>query len=274
MNDLCAVFFNADSYHLSSACYSPDYEANKKTIEKFLAEYSAQKPCEEILLSSSTLGTGVSVDGVKIEDYFRDDVCILKYCLARIEEIEAINRFSHTPSAFGCMLSFLAFLGQATHNSDRDEEAHFKEYCVKHLRRLRCVKTKRMASNGNLSPRTSFGADKNSWGEVLYRLVRCGLIHAMSSIGNRDPSQDEVEIRLTHSTLANSVVYEFFDSQNNARTTVLEPTWSAATLTISAFDLCDAIRDSILHIYADGTDLQHMHDYFTTHPPLMPVFEH
>lgn len=272
MNDLCAVFFNADSYHLSSACYSPDYEANKKTIEKFLAEYSAQRPCEEILLSSSTLGTSVSIDGVKIEDYFRDDVCILKYCLARIDEIEAINRFSHTPSAFGCMLSFLAFLGQAAHNSNRDDALHFKDYCVKHLRKLKCAKTQRMVSEGNLVSRMPCGADKDTWGEVLYCLVRCGLIHAMSSIGNRDPSQNEVEIRLTHSPLPNAAVYEFSDSQN-ALTTVLEPSWSAVTLTINAFDLCAAIRDSILHVYKEGTDIQHMRDYFTTHPPLMPVVE-
>ena len=42
---------------------------------------------------------------------------------------------------------------------------------------------------------------------------------------------------------------------------------------LNAFDLISAVRDSILHIYTDGSDVQYMRDYFKTHPPLMGVVE-
>ena len=109
-------------------------------------DYNNLQKDHNTILSASMLGAHVTVDGQSIESYFDDDVHILKYCLARIDEIEAINKFSHSPSAYGCILSFLAFLGQATHNATNYEEEHFKKYCEKHMLRLRCKRVERIES--------------------------------------------------------------------------------------------------------------------------------
>ena len=270
-----------------STFYNPDlriqgdylriYQASTtRSIEPFEKSYKDNNPqnADSTILSASILGTSVTVDGQSIESYFDDDVHILKYCLARIDEIAEINRYSYTPSAYGCILSFLAFLGQAVHNATDQEEEHFKEFCKKHLLRLRCKRTERTESGTFPEPRSKTIKDVNTWGEVLYKLVRCGLIHAMSSSGNRDPKQNEVEVRLTHNAcVGNGVdVFNLKDRSGNANS-VLEPSWKAVTITINAFDLIDAVRDSILHIYTEGSDVKNMRDYFTAHPPLMVVAE-
>ena len=106
------------------------------------------------------------------------------------------------------------------------------------------------------------------------RLVRCGLIHAFSSQGNRDPNQNEVEIRLTHSTIedGNAKVVDLVDS-NGVETSVLLSSHNAVTIAINAFDLISAVRDSVLHIYTEGSDVKNMREYFRTHPPLMAVVD-
>lgn len=275
-----------DCTSLSSSFYSPDLRiqgdylricqaSTIQSIESFVKNYKDGnlQDTDRAILSASMLGTSVTVDGQSIESYFDDDVRILKYCLARIDEIEAINRYSHTPSAYGCILSFLAFLGQATHNATNQDEIHFKEFCNNHVLRLRCKRIKRVESGSSPNQRTK-SKDVNTWGEVLYKLVRCGLIHSMSSQGNRDPQQNEVEIRLTHDELGEegAVVCEFKDQSGNV-SSVLDPSLNAVTITINAFDLISAVRDSILHIYTDGSDVQYMRDYFKAHPPLMSVVE-
>ena len=275
-----------DCTYLSSSFYNPDlrmqgdylriYQASTiQSIEAFVKNYKDGnlQDTDRTILSASMLGTSVTVGGQSIESYFDDDGRILQYCLARIDEIEAINRYSHTPSAYGGILRFLAFLGQATHNATNQDEVHFKEFCNKHVLRLRCKRIERVESGSSPNQRTRSN-DVNTWGEVLYKLVRCGLIHSMSSQGNRDPQQNEVEIRLTHGELGRDgvVVCDFKDQSGNI-ISVLDPSWSAVTIVINAFDLISAIRDSIPHIYADGSDVQNMRAYFKTHPPLMGVVE-
>ena len=255
------------------------FDAAPKAYSAFIRECRETIRQEEnkAILSASILGTSVTVDGQSIESYFDDDVRVLKYCLARIDEIEAINRYSHTPSAYGCILSFLAFLGQASHNATNRDEMHFREFCNKHLCRLRCHREEREESGSNPNLRSRNGnvdPGVNTWGEVLYKLVRCGLIHAMSSAGNREPLQNEIEIRLTHCHIQEDVgeTFDFIDIQQKPKP-ILDPSWKAATITINAFDLIDAVRDSILHIYTEGSDVQNMRAYFKAHPPLMAVVD-
>ena len=271
---LSCLFYNSDLRIQGD--YLRNYQASTiQSIESLVKIYKANNShnADSAILSASMLGTSVTVDGQAIESYFDDDVRVLKYCLARIDEIEAINRCSHTPSAYGCILSFLAFLGQATHNATNQDEMHFKEFCNKHVLRLRCKRLERVESGSSPSLRTRSN-DVNTWGEILYKLIRCGLVHSMSSQGNRDSQQNEVEVRLTHSELEGECVEvcDFKDQSGNI-SSVLDSSWSAVTITVNAFDLISAVRDSILHIYTDGSDSQNMREYFKSHPPLMGVVE-
>ena len=273
-----------DCTSLSCSFYNPDlqiqgdylriYQASTiQSIEPYVKRYKDNNPqnVDSAILSASMLGTSVTVDGQTIESYFDEDVHILKYCLARIDEIEAINRYSQTPSAYGCILSFLAFIGQATHNATNQDETHFKEFCNKHVLRLRCKRLERVESGSSPNLRTRSN-DVNTWGEILYKLIRCGLVHSMSSQGNRDSQQNEVEVRLTHGELkGDGVEVCDFKAQSGNASSVLDPSWRAVTITVNAFDLISAVRDSILHIYTDGSDSQNMREYFKSHPPLMGV---
>lgn len=250
----------------SECPYRPDsdYQSKIKTLNY---EYHVTGNGNPPNLSASTGWTCVTGDGQTIESYFDDPVHIIKYCFARIYEIEKINQYSHTPSAYVCILTFLSFLAQAMHNATRDEEAHFKAYCNKHLRHLRCRRSERSVDT-LVQPST----DINTWGAILYKLVRCGLVHAMSSSGNRAPQQNQIEVRLTHSTLKDAETYEFVDSQNNAKP-VTDAPQSAVTVTVCAFDLIDAVRDSIVRISIDSGDMENMRRYFKAHPPLLAVVE-
>ncbi len=273
-----SCFYNLD---LSKDSYvRSDPEISVYSIEKLLRDYQEQqKQVGSTILSASILGTPVTVDGQSIESYFDDDVNILKYCLARIDEVEAINRFSHTPSAYSCILSFLAFLGQATHNDTRNDEQHFKEFCIAHLRELRCKRVERTESvtapvaRSKVDNGGRFKEDVNTLGEVLYKLVRCGLIHNMSSSSSREPTQNEVEVRLTHDEIPERDVELLPFTASETEGSVLKDGWKAVTVTINAFDLISVIRDAILHVYTDGTDAPNMKAYFKAHPPLMIVAE-
>lgn len=280
-----------DCTSLSCSFYNPDLRmqgdylricqaSTIQSIESVVKNYKGTnlQDADSAILSASMLGTSVTVDGQAIESYFDDDGHILKYCLARIHEIDAINICSQTPSAYGCILSFLAFLGQATHNSTTDDGEHFMKFCDKHMLRLRCKRIQRYPASLKQRARCDGKGDPlpavNTWGEVLYKLVRCGLIHAMSSSGNRDSQQNEVEVRLTHDALNGKDVGTFeFKDPSGKDTSVLDPSWSAVTITVNAFDLISAVRDSILHIYTDGSDTKNMREYFKSHPPLVRVAE-
>lgn len=272
MNDLCCDFIN-----LEWQCTYAPFDSNLVSNGEMPVDSFHPNDKVSSILSSSMIGTPINVDGQKIEDYFKDDIHILRYCLARIDEIAKINQVSHTPSAYVCILTFLAFLGMASSNSTGQEGEHFKGYCNKHLLRLRCKRTERKESGAMPNERTRTDkdgnpkTDVNTWGEVLYKLLRCGLVHSLSSTGNRDPNQNEVEIRLTHEPIEEAETCEFM--ANGSPTSVLNPNWKAVSLTINAFDLCEAVKNSILHIYTENsdTDKKNMRKYFEKHPPLMGV---
>jgi hypothetical protein len=96
----------------------------------------------------------------------------------------------------------------------------------------------------------------------------------MNSQGNRDPLQNEVEVRLTHNVVeGDDVGICDFKNQSGNNNLVIESSWAAVTITINAFDLISAIRDSILHIYTEGSDVQNMRNYFKSYPPLMAVVD-
>lgn len=273
MNELCCNFMALENQCSAGSCSrygSKPGNGGNSCKDIYYDEVSS-------LLSSSMTGTVINVDGQKIEDYFNDDVHILKYCLARMDEIFKINQQSYTPSAYGCILSFLSFLGMASSNATDKEGEHFKCYCNKHLLRLRCKRTERKESGAMPNERKTktdkngcLRTDVNTWGEVLYKLLRCGLVHALSSTGNREPNQNEIEIRLTHDPIPDAETYEFAMDNGNP-TSVLKAGWKAVTLTINAFDLCEAVKDSILHIYTENSDVTNMREYFKKRPPLMAV---
>lgn len=270
MNDLCCDFTN-----LEWQCTYAPFDSNLVSNGEMPVDSFHPNNKVSSILSSSMVGTPINVDGQKIEDYFKDDIHILRYCLARIDEIAKINQFSHTPSAYCCILTFLAFIGMASCNSTGQEGEHFKDYCNNHLLRLRCKRTERKESGAKpkervkTNPDGSPKPDVNTWGDVLYKLLRCGLVHCLSSTGNREPNQNEVEIRLTHEPIEEAETCEFM--ANGSPTSVLKPEWKAVTLTINAFDLCEAVKNSILHIYTEKSDAdkKNMRKYFEKHPPLM-----
>lgn len=86
---------------------------------------------------------------------------VQEYCKDRLEEIRAINEKARTPSGFVCMAAFIGFLsnlasGKAEIGSDKDNYINF---AMKYMSGL-CPDRARA--------------------EELYKVLRCGLLHAMS----------------------------------------------------------------------------------------------
>ena len=264
----CVDIYNNNGYYQSHL----NAQA-QRTIDAFVKEFQHKTVDvikHETILSASIAGTSVNVDGQSIEKYFNDDVKILEYCLARINEIEAINRFSPTPSAFGCILSFIDFFAQAVYDTTIVGDS-FCNFCDDYIRQLRCKQVKRTVSS--TSKRTQ-KENTNTWGEVLYKLVRCGLVHSMNSIDNKEPGQDEVEVRVTHSHLeGDDVKIINFKDANGVPCSVLDTSFNAVVITINAFDLIKAVRDSILRACLNSSAMGNIKKHFSIHPPLMAVVE-
>lgn len=272
--NLRSMYEHVDIYNNNGYYQSLLNAQAQRTIDAFVKEFQ-HKTLDvikhETILSASIAGTSVNVDGQSIEKYFNDDVKILEYCLARINEIEAINRFSPTPSAFGCILSFIDFFAQATYNSTDNIGDNFFSFCNDYIQQLRCKQVERTVNS--TSKRTQ-KKNTNTWGEVLYKLVRCGLVHSMNSIDNKEPDQDEVEVRITHSHLeGDDVKVITFEDTNGVPCSVLDTSFNAVVITINAFDLIKAVRDSILRACLNSNAMGNIKKHFSKHPPLMAVVE-
>ena len=180
----------------------------------------------------------------------RDSVLVEDYCLQRLDEIRRINELSHTPAAFSCLMSFIGFLSSLACDEriikpeiDRCSKFvhdYVKElYCCKGINQAKCT-----------TARNSGHANNNTWGEVIYSMVRCGLVHNMNVSGNKAPGQDQIKIALTHDPVPHLSrrcrIYRF---GSYAHPKLVAKNDEAVVLVINVFDLCDAVRKAVIRMF-------------------------
>ena len=179
-----------------------------------------------------------------------DSVSVEDYCLQRLDEIRRINELSHTPSAFSCLMSFIGFLSSLAYDEriikqeiDRCSKFmhdYVKElYCCRGINKAKCTTTRNSGHNNN-----------NTWGEVIYAMVRCGLVHNMNVSGNKAPGQDQIKVALTHDPLPHLCrkcrIYRF-GSYDHPK--LVAKNDEAVVLVINVFDLCDAVRKAVIRMF-------------------------
>ena len=172
------------------------------------------------------------------------------YCLQRLDEIRRINELSHTPAAFSCLMSFIGFLSslacderiikQEINRCSKFVHDYVKElYCCRGVTQAKCT-----------TARNSGHANNNTWGEVIYSMVRCGLVHNMNVSGNKAPGQDQIRIALTHDPLPHLCrecrIYRF---GSYAHPKLVAKNDEAVVLVINVFDLCDAVRKAVIRMF-------------------------
>ncbi len=179
-----------------------------------------------------------------------DSISAEDYCLQRLDEIRRINELSHTPSAFSCLMAFICFLSSLACDEriikreiDRCSKFvhdYVKElYCCRGINKAKCTTTRNSGHNNN-----------NTWGEVIYAMVRCGLVHNMNVSGNKTPGQDQIKVALTHDPLPHLCrkcrIYRF---GSYAHPKLVAKNDEAVVLVINVFDLCDAVRKAVIRMF-------------------------
>lgn len=236
---------------------------------------------ETSTLSASSFGMFVDSNQTKIEDWFDDPKNIEAYCLERLAEIRAINGFSKTPSAFSCIFSFMGFLSQFA-SADGQESHGYRDLTVKYMRKLRC-EDKPVQWHGANPPtprkwKKGLGDEKlfNTWGEILYSLGRCGLLHSLSLTGNRGVRQEQLNLMLTHDVVKDAAVVDLFQKDANGTEvskTVIPSETEVKRIVINADDLCASVYDGILRLFQDPAAVERAKKIMKDQPAIMAVVE-
>lgn len=234
---------------------------------------------ETSTLSASGFGMYVDSNGTKIEDWLDDAKNIEAYCLERLAEIRAINGFSKTPSAFSCIFSFMGFLSQFA-GENNDESHGYRDLTVKYMRKLRCEVKPVQWHGANLpTPRKwkkGLGDEKlfNTWGEILYSLGRCGLLHSLSLAGNRGIHQEQLNLLLTHDVVKDADVVDLFQKGTDGTDVpvkVISSETEVKQLVINADDLCASVYDGILRLFQDPVAVERAKKIMKDRPAIMAV---
>lgn len=238
---------------------------------------------ETSTLSASGFGMFVDSNQTKIEDWFDDPKNIEAYCLERLVEIRAINGFSKTPSAFSCIFGFMGFLSQFA-SVDKEEAHAYRDLTVKYMRTLKCSikpipwKESRPPAPRKWASGKRLGDEKlfNTWGEILYSLGRCGLLHSLSLTGNRGVRQEQLNLMLTHDVVKDAVVVDLFQKDANGTEvskTVISSETEVKRIVINADDLCASVYDGILRLFQDHDAVERAKKIMKDRPAIMAVVE-
>ena len=175
-----------------------------------------------------------------------DAVSITDYCLRRLAEIKRINELSHTPSAYSCLMSFIGFLATLVYENERYEVDTYTKFVHEYIKEMYCARV--VEKKTGVQSRVSGHNKNNSWGEVIYSLVRCGLVHNMNVTGKKNNNQEQIRVVLTHVPFQGKdcKVYKF-GSYDKARLVVDNDEF--VVLVINAFDLCDAVQKAIIRMF-------------------------
>ncbi len=174
-----------------------------------------------------------------------DAVTLTDYCLERLAEVRRINELSHTPSAVSCLMSFIGFLSSLVYEGEKDIDAYppfvhdyIKEmYCARIVEKPKCSQ-----------PRKTGHPNDNSWGEVIYSMLRCGLVHNMNASGNKALGQDQIQVVLTHEPF-HGKDYRLYKFGSYARPKYVAENNESVVLVFNVFDLCDAVRKAVIRMF-------------------------
>lgn len=205
-------------------------------------------------------------------DGYFDCETVKGYLKARLREIRKINRIS-SASSFSTIMTYIGFLSMLRYGGNLGKDAlNYTKFCNEHLKELKCIK-KKFGGNGKLEKRDNRNdliikkGLVNTWGEILYSMVRCGLVHGMTVVG-RNPKQNQVRIYLTHAKLKDAKTEKF--KINGKPIKVVDAT-DRVEITISAHDLLDAVGSALDELFLDKDFEANAIAYLKKHPVIVAL---
>ena len=157
---------------------------------------------------------------------------VLRYCYDRLAEIECINCVSHTISSIGCIAAFIGFLSRLTggDNTRSGDKDLFVQFVKKYM-------PGKYAKHGDL----------------LYRTLRCGILHSMSfhdtidSFQHQNKSMYPTLLDCRKRLVVDDTVLKQFHAQSNKLLVDHDATLGIRTTAtgkylLSAFELCHDVR--------------------------------
>lgn len=198
---------------------------------------------------------------------------IKKYLRDRFDEISRINgpRGIPTASSFSTIMTYIGFLSVLMYGDAREMDAlNYTKFCNEYLKELRCVK-KEIGRNEKLEKRDNPNAKikteglVNTWGEILYSMVRCGLVHGMTVVG-RNPKQNQVRIYLTHSKLKDAKTEKF---KINGKPVKVVGATDRVEITISAQDLLRSVDSALNRLFQAQIFMDNAVAYLKDHPVIV-----
>lgn len=247
---------------------------NTELIDGDLIDQQSEEQVRRGQINATTASPTVS-GAAKIAtgngDYF-DCETVKKYLRDRFDEIREINKIP-TASSFSTIMTYIGFLAILRHGNNYGEDAlNYTKFCNEYLKELKCIK-KKIGGNEKLekrdNPNDKINAEglDNTWGEILYSMVRCGLVHGMTVVG-RNPKQNQVRICLTHSELKDAEIEQF---KINGKPVKVVGETDRVEITISAHDLLDAVGSAIDELFLDKDFEVNAIAYLKDHPAIVAL---
>ena len=166
------------------------------------------------------------------------DINLSSLGITSVHNNTLFNPTSNLSATVSCHSSKIV---QAKHEVDA-----YTKFVHEYIKEMYCARV--VEKKPGVQVRVSGHNKNNSWGEVIYSFVRCGLVHNMNVTGKKNNIQEQIKVVLTHVPFQGKDcrVYKF-GSYDKARLVVGND--EAVVLVINAFDLCDAVRKAIIRMF-------------------------
>lgn len=177
---------------------------------------------------------------------------IQRYCEARIDDVEGVNDASHTLAAFTTISILIGFLADLSFGKNRAFRQRFgngkidtSAYRV-FVRRFILGRSDADAM-ADVLPANDGGNDCKGLDWVLYKYVRCGLVHSSSLMNERIDSAREITVKVTHSNKMKQDAPALIDALIAQRTS-----GQPIAITLVAQEFCNWVRSAINLMFAQA----------------------
>lgn len=170
---------------------------------------------------------------------------IQRYCEERVKDVQKVNQSSHTLAAFTSIPVLIGFVANLAFNKNAGFRQSFgnggidaTSYRV-FVRRFILGSTATDAITEVLTSNNG-GRDCKGLDWILYKYVRCGLVHTSSLVNQQIDSARDVTVKVTHSEKVSH------DSPTTIDATVLQrQNGQPITVTLVASEFCKWIENAI-----------------------------
>lgn len=177
---------------------------------------------------------------------------IQRYCEERVKDVQKVNQSSHTLAAFTSIPVFIGFLANLAFSKNAGFRQAFRSGGIDAVSYRAFVRRFILGSTAtdaitDILTSNDGGRDRKGLDWLLYKYVRCGLVHSSSLANQQIDSAREVTVKVTHSDKVSQ------DSPATIDAKVLQRlNGQPITVTLVASGFCKWIEDAIKVMFAQA----------------------